>query len=133
METPAPWTRTIRKTYQFIEINGDTLIGDNFELEINEADRSLKFKIDLSNNLSIKKKDTNFYYDAERLIRNKDNVKFILISDKQSIQRIESFLNHIIIDDSFKSSIELTLKENVLSYSVTIKHAKFEKLEFTTS
>jgi len=46
METPEPWIRTIRKKYQFININGyTTLMGDNFEVEIYEADKKLRYFI----------------------------------------------------------------------------------------
>jgi len=136
METPEPWIRTIRKKYQFININGyTTLMGDNFEVEIYEADKKLNFKIDLSKNLSRRKKRIQiFYYDAERLIRNKESVKSIVISDEESITTISNILSNRPVDDNYTFSIELTLKEIILTYDkVEIKTAEIRQLEFIIS
>ncbi len=136
METPEPWIRTIRKKYQFININGyTTFMGDNFEVEIYEADKKLNFKIDLSKNLSRRKKRIQiFYYDAERLIRNKESVKSIVISDEESITTISNILSNRPVDDNYTFSLELTLKETILTYDkVEIKTAEIRQLEFIIS
>ncbi len=134
MGTPDSWIRGIRKGDQIIFINGnDKLIGNNFEVEIYKAEKKLNFKIDLSKNLSRRKKDF-FYYDAEKLIRDKNQVKSIVISDETSITNISNILSNRPVDGNYTYGFELTLKETTITYDkVEIKTAEIRKLEFIIS
>ena len=134
MESPDPWIRPIRKTHQLIEMNYkrfgiNNLYGDNFAVEIYESEKKLNFKIDLSNNLSSKKKGTVLYYDAENLIKRNDDLRSISISDEASVKIIQSHLSDRHITEEFTAEIEMILKETTINKKVSVSKIG-DRLEF---